>query len=118
MTGVGAIVRLLMLAACLVPFTSTRQAVAFALISPVAPAPNSTPNSPLPAPVSEEEETERSPEVAAKEKTRKSAPAASRPSAVSSWRLHAHPSTPRTSPTRSPSPIDPFSNGLGCPFRC
>jgi hypothetical protein len=113
MTGVGAIVRLLMLAACLVPFTSTRQAAVFALTSPVSPAPTS------PAPVSEEEETERLPEVAAKEKTRRSGPPAGRPSAVSARPPHAHPSTtPNTFPTRSPSPIDPFRNGLGCPFRC
>jgi hypothetical protein len=114
MTGAGAIVRLLMLGTCLVPFTSTRQAALFVSAPPVS----SAPTTPAPPP-SEEEETERGQEVTAKEKARRSAALASRPPAASARPLHANPvALPSKSPTRSPSPIDPFRNGLGCPFRC
>ena len=105
-----------MLVACLVPFTSARQAAAFAIASPVAPA---VPVTPTPAPVQEEEENEREEEAASKEKARTAPLPASRASTVSSQLLYAHPFTPHgTSATRSPSPVDPFRNGLGCPFRC
>jgi hypothetical protein len=113
MIRVGAIVRLLMLAACVVPFTSARQAAAFAPNSPAVPAPTS------PAPVQEEEDTQRQEEANGKEKARTPSPPPNRPSAASAQTLYSRPLTaPGTSPAPSPSPIDPFRNGLGCPFRC
>ena len=110
MGRVGAIVRFLLLGACLVPFSSTRQVVAF------VPAP---PTPAAPAPLPEEEETERGKEPAGKEKARRSAQPSGPKPAVFPARLHPHPTTAPTTPaTRSPHPIDPFRNGLGCPFRC
>ena len=112
MIRVGAIVRLLMLAACLVPFTSTRQASAAFALTPATPlAPT--------APIQEEEDTQRQEEANGKEKARTPSPPPNHPSAASAQSLYARPLTaPGTSPAPSPAPVDPFRNGLGCPFRC
>jgi hypothetical protein len=56
MTRVGVFVRLLMLVACLVPFTSPRQAAA--ALAPTPPA-APVPATPTPAPVQEEEDEGR-----------------------------------------------------------
>jgi hypothetical protein len=116
MTRVGVFVRLLMLVACLVPFTSPRQAAA--ALAPTPPA-TPVPATPTPTPLQEEEDTEREEEAAGKDKARTSPPPTHRPSVASAQALYAHPFTPPgTSSTSCPSPVDPFRNGLGCPFRC
>ncbi len=117
MAQLGAIVRLLMLVACLVPFTSARQAVsAFAPFVPLTPL--AAGSSEAPAPVSEEDD-ER--ETAGKE--RLSASSRQRPAVrehvgdlqTSHASRHAHPVGVRTKPT---VPVDHFRNGLGTPYRC
>jgi hypothetical protein len=112
MVRIGLVVRVLMLATCLVPFTSPRQASAVVPTSVPAPA--------LPTPIGgQEEEVERGEEAAAKEAARTTHPvphrlsAPVRPSASSS--AH-HRRTP--SPVPTPVPLDPFRNGLGSPYRC
>ena len=112
MTRVGAIVRLLMLLACAVPFTSARQAWA-------ATNPRAANTAPTPfIPIQEEEDTEREESAGGKEKARTSPPSR-HPRAVRSQPLH-----PGRAPkllavvTSCPAPADPFRNGLGCPFRC
>ena len=113
MTRVGVIVRLLMLLACAVPFTSARQA--WAAINPKA----ATPASPAPfVPIQEEEDTEREEAAGGKEKARTSPPP-HHPRAVRFQTLHSgHAPRLLTVIPTSPAPIDPFRNGLGCPFRC
>ena len=112
MSRLGAIVRFLMLAACLVPFTNTRQAVgAFAPLVPLAPA----------APASEApvggEDDERETDV----KGRLATAGRHRPPAreLTGTLPPAHalnlPSRVRPTP---PVPADPFRNGLGTPYRC
>ena len=113
MARIGAIVRLLMLAAGLVPFTSTRQAVAFLSTQPTSSAAPTAPAS-----VPEEEETERGKEPAGKEKARKFAPP-SRPASPPRRPVYSRPSACHAAlAIASPALIDPFRNGLGCPFRC
>jgi hypothetical protein len=112
MTRIGAIVRLLMLLACAVPFTSARQA--WATMNPrtanTAPAPF--------VPIQEEEDTEREEAAGGKEKVRTSPPP-HHPRAVRTQTLHAgHAPRLLTVIPTSPAPLDPFRNGLGCPFRC
>jgi hypothetical protein len=111
MTRVGAIVRLLMLLACAVPFTSARQA--WAAINPKAAAP-----APF-VPIQEEEDTEREETAGGKEKARTSPPPSQRPRVARFQTLHSgHAPRLLTVIPTSPAPIDPFRNGLGCPFRC
>jgi hypothetical protein len=114
MTRVGAIVRLLMLLACAVPFTSARQA--WAAINPKAAGPAS----PAPfVPVQEEEDTEREEAAGGKEKARTPPPPSHRPRAARSQPLYCGQAPLLLAvATSSPAPIDPFRNGLGCPFRC
>jgi hypothetical protein len=101
-----------MLAACLVPFTSARQAVAAFALTPATPLAPSVP-------IQEEEDAERQQEVNGKDKVRTPPPPPNRPSAAAAQTLYARPITaPGTSPAPCPCPIDPFRNGLGCPFRC
>lgn len=106
-----------MLAACLVPFTSARQAVsAFAPFVPLSPL--AAGNSEAPTPAGEEDD-ER--ETAGKE--RLSASARHRPAVheqvgdlrTSHASRHAHPVGVRTKPL---VPVDHFCNGLGTPYRC
>ena len=113
MSRLGAIVRYLMLAACLVPFTNTRQAAG--ALAPLVPLTPVAPAADFPA---GEEDDER--ETDAKEHA---APAKHRPPAreltdllppACAAHLH-HPSRVRTTP---PVAADPFRNGLGTPYRC
>jgi hypothetical protein len=115
MVRFGAFVRFLMLIACLVPFTSTRQALALAPFVPLTPlAP--TNEAPTPAP---EEDDER--ETDGKERF----------PAQAKYRLpirelidqlpqtHAsHRRFPPRARTTPPVAADPFRNGLGSPYRC
>jgi hypothetical protein len=109
MARFGAIVRLFMLAACLVPFTSSRHAAAFLPISPDL--------SPAPIPVQEEEETQRDKDTPGTE-GRRSAPPPCHASAVSVRQVYPPPFPTGPVAPRSPAPVDPFRNGLGCPIRC
>jgi hypothetical protein len=109
------LIRLLMLITCVVPFTSTRQAMAAVALN--------TPDTALPlppsVPIQEEEDTEREEEVTGKEKARSSPLPSHRTRAARGHNLYAHPTTRfHRVITSSPSPLDPFRNGLGCPFRC
>ena len=116
MVRFGAIVRFLMLAVCLVPFTSARQAAA--ALAPYVPAAPGGPLNEAPVPVSEEDderETGSKERLAAQAKHRP----ATRERVGSSTGAHtAHPS--RLSPvcTKPPVAVDPFRNGLGSPYRC
>ena len=116
MTRFGAIVRLLMLFACLVPAAGTRKAVAapLGLPAPIAPAPV--------APAEEEDTRQQSgEETACKEKLRYrvshflvARPFTEHPPIT----LASRPTRTHVVPCPAPSPADPFRNGLGCPFRC
>jgi hypothetical protein len=118
MTRLCATVRLLMVAACLVPFTSARQVEgALAPVIPLAPSP---PTNEAPAPVREEDENQR--ETDGKERLQASQAQrrtpireqiASPPSAHASHRTRF--SEVQVSP---PVPVDHFRNGLGSPYRC
>ncbi len=112
MPGIAFIVRLLMLAACLVPFTSTRQAGALLALAPTVPYQST------PAP--QEDDSERT-EQAGREKDRSSRPRL----APRSSSLQIHPVLPPASPhnqrvkaVAAPAPVDHFRNGLGSPYRC
>src|SRR5438067_2120531 len=105
----GAIVRLLMLVVCLVPFSSPRQAAAALAPSSPAPAPAS--------PTSEEDDSEREELQAAGAKD-KLKPRAAHPPVAHSAAEHppftlSDPAPPR--PQACPSPADPFRNGLYSP---
>jgi hypothetical protein len=114
MTQLGVIVRLLMLVACLVPFTSIRQAAAVLAVRTSAPIQN--------APAPQEDDSERT-EQAGREKERITRPRVDHRSG--SGRMFCllspvgsmNPTTaPRALPT--PPPLDHFRNGLGTPYRC
>ena len=115
MVRFGALVRFLMLAACLVPFTSARQAMTLAPFVPFTPlAP--TNEAPTPAP---EEDDERETDV----KERLSAQSKHRPPfrQLIDQFPNAHASHRRFPPrvcTTPPVAADPFRNGLGSPYRC
>lgn len=112
MTQLGAIVRLIMLAACLVPFTNIRQVGAVLAFKPALPVQT--------APQPQEDDSEREEEVS---KLR-----------VSNLRLEKQlpddqllytlPPILSLGPPAgwatcsAPSPLDPFRNGLGSPYRC
>jgi hypothetical protein len=106
------IFQLLMIAACLVPFTSTRQAGALLALAPTTPLQN--------APAPQEDDSERS-EQAGREKDRSSRP---RPNlrSCSVQILHVLPPAPaQNRPVKAlpaPAPLDHFRNGLGSPYRC
>ena len=112
MSRIGFIVRLLMLAACFVPFTSTRQAGALLALAPTVPIQN--------APAPQEDDSERTQQVG-REKDRSSRPRLN----PNSWSLrispfpsltHSH-NRPATA-VSAPVPLDHFRNGLGSPYRC
>src|SRR5262245_54519323 len=113
MTRLGLIVRLLMLAACLVPFTSTRQAGALLALAPSAPTQN--------APASQEDDTGREEESSGKEKQKASRPRLEH-HASSCQYPERIPVIASLSPPQKPSidvrPVDHFRNGLGSPYRC
>jgi hypothetical protein len=112
MTPVAVIVRLLMLVACAVPCTSTRMAVA-------ATPPPGAPSQSAPIVPTEEEDTEREEQNAGKEKLRTHAsPSQFRRASQSAPVNPLSGSAIRTVIPSSPSPADPFRNGLGTPFRC
>ncbi|MBA4066091.1 MAG: hypothetical protein C0501_20705 [Isosphaera sp.] len=121
MSRFGAVVRLLMLSACLVPFTSPRQASAALALAP-------PPAAPIPAPADgpvehesiPEDDTEREEQAKNRQAARGAHPAPGGPSAPG-----AGPAFPTISPTLLPPPAapprvaaDPFRNGLGSPYRC
>ena len=114
MNRVGAIVCFLMLAACLVPFTNTRQAAgALAPFVPLAPA----------TPASEAAGGEEDDAREADAKERLGAQAKHRPLVreLIDTLPPAHAAhLPFTSRVRATPPVaaDPFRNGLGTPYRC
>ncbi|MCI0701600.1 MAG: hypothetical protein L0241_11005 [Planctomycetia bacterium] len=118
MTRLCAIVRLLMVATCLVPFTSARQAEG--ALAPVIPLAPSAPMSEAPAPVREEDENER--ETDGKERlqaahTQRRAPVREQIATLPS--THASHRTRFSEVQVSPIvPVDHFCNGLGSPYRC
>ena len=116
MAHAGAIIRVLMLLLCVVPFASARQAgSAFAPILPRLPL---APVSGAPAPVEEEDEretSERQERLHANSRQR----AFSR-TWVGNQLIKRHPlSAPQVSARpAAPFDADPFRNGLGSPYRC
>ena len=106
----GVIVQFFMLAACLVPFTSTRQAGALLALAPTVPIQS--------APTPQEDDSERV-EPAGRDKERLS-------------RLDSRAGSARVQRTIAPNtqpnpalkslaarvPVDHFRNGLGSPYLC
>ena len=115
MASVGAIVRFLMLAVCLMPFTSIRQAAG--ALAPHVPLTLGGPVNEAPAPVSEEDD-----ERETDGKQRPTAPAKHRPAAreqtASLPRVHTALTSRPSCERRTPRAADPFRNGLGSPYRC
>ena len=113
MSRFGAIVRFLMLAGCLVPFTNTRQAAgAFAPMVPLAPGTATE------APGGEEDD-ERETDA----KDHLTAPSRHRPPVreltdVLPPCCNAHLNSPSRVRATPPVAADPFRNGLGTPYRC
>jgi hypothetical protein len=112
MSRIGFIVQLFMIAACLVPFTSTRQAGALLALAPTVPIQS--------APAPQEDDTERT-EQAGREKDRSSRPRLNVRS-CSVQILHVLPPAPSqirlVKALPAPAPLDHFRNGLGSPYRC
>jgi hypothetical protein len=110
MTRFGFIVRTLMLAACVVPFTSTRQAGALLALAPTAPIQT--------APAPQEDDSERSEQVGKVRLTRLRL----------DHRLGARGFVQLLPPVHRPQsriktmarslPVDHFNNGLGSPYLC
>jgi hypothetical protein len=109
-------VRLLMLVACLVPFSGARQAVAaVAPLVPLAPLAPSGPEAPAPLEEDDERETDGKERLGASARHRPAARehVATLPATHVARRavaLHV-----RTTPL---VPVDHFRNGLGTPYRC
>lgn len=112
MTRFGFIVRLFMFSACLVPFTSTRQAEALLALAPTAPIQT--------APAPQEDDSERV-EQAGREKERTTRPRLGLLSG-NDRAPHLVPLAPRfkhrLKAIAGPAPLDHFRNGLGSPYRC
>jgi len=113
MTQLGYTVRFLMLAACLVPFTSIRQVGAILALKPAVPTQT--------APLSQEDDTEREEQPGSRERAshlRLDGPLPDQ----QLLSVLAPVLTPDSSDSRSarpaPAPLDPFRNGLGSPYRC
>lgn len=113
MTRAGTIVRIVMIAACLVPFTNIRQVGAALAFKPTLPVQT--------APTSEEDDSEREEQAGSRERAVQ--PRLDRNecdqralfvfppgSTLALFRL------PGTLPVSSP--LDHFHNGLGSPYRC
>lgn len=113
MLRVGAIVRFLMLAVCLAPWASARQAGA--ALAPNLPLTPGAPFTEAPVPVGEEDD-ERETDA----KQRSAAHAKARPATRGGgFGAPAARSAPRALPRATPPvPVDPFRNGLGSPYRC
>jgi hypothetical protein len=119
---IGLVLRLVMVAACVVPLVGPRKLAATVGLPPL-PA---CPACPLPvapvAPVGEEEESQRQEEA----KERAANPRADRQPSRPRFSSDRHPvatySAQAITTTRSshspPAPADPFRNGLGSPYRC
>jgi hypothetical protein len=110
MARVARIVQLFMLAACVMTFTSARQAGALLGLRPIAPIQN--------APAPQEDDSEKTEEIG-RAKDRASRP---RIDSCSNRVLHLLPplvcAAPRQEPVTAPTPVDHFRNGLGSPYRC
>jgi hypothetical protein len=113
MTHLGFVIRLLMLAVCLVPFTNIRQVGAILALKPVAPAQT--------APMSQEDDSEREEQPGGRERASHLRLEGQLPDEQLLYVLPpvliAGASTIRSA-RRAPSPLDPFRNGLGSPYRC
>jgi hypothetical protein len=113
MTHLGFVVRLLMLAACLVPFTNIRQVGAILALKSVVPTQT--------APMSQEDDSEREEQPSGRERA---AHLRVEGQSLDEQLLYVLPPilTAGSSVARSarpaPSPLDPFRNGLGSPYRC
>ena len=112
MKRLGFIVQLFMLAACLVPFTSTRQAGALLALAPTVPVQN--------APAPQEDDSERV-EQAGRDKDRASrlrldacAGSIRVPQAIPPIHRQNSQATARAGYVT----VDHFHNGLGSPYRC
>ncbi len=116
MTKVGAIVRFLMLVACLLPFNSPRQASAALTPTPAGAPLSNTPASPDP----DDDDTDGEEQTDSKEKARGTHSCSERPVGGIRLFLSFVSLTPscRAKPNQTPVPFDHFLNGLGCPFRC
>lgn len=114
----GAIVRFLMLAVCLVPFTSAQQAAgALAPLVPVVPAPVGD----APAPVGEEDEERETEDGKGGREGHAAQHQHRAPVRELIDRLppaHAFGSHLTSTRTTPPVTADPFRNGLGTPYRC
>lgn len=116
MTRIGAILRLLAILLCLVPFTSARQArMAFAPPLPLIPV---APENETPAPDSEEDDEREAADARERLLTRSHhRPTAGHPIDVLPLPRASHaPAAPER--PASPRAADPFRNGLGSPYRC
>ena len=113
MTRFGFIVRLFMMAACLVPFTSTRQVGALLALAPTAPTQN--------APAPQEDDSERSEQIG-REKDRSSRPRLDSrlglQCIICSRSRSIHRIESPVEAGAGPAPVDPFRNGLGSPYLC
>jgi hypothetical protein len=104
----GLALRLLLAAACVLPFTGVSAAAAF-----LAPTPGST--APV-VPVGEEDEREKD-EAAKGAAAQERQARATRPGYRPLRPVPRPVSGPTSGPSR-PTAADPFRNGLGTPFRC
>lgn len=110
MSRIGFIVKVFMLVACIVPFTSTRQAGALLALNPTVPVQN------VPAP--QEDDSERSEQLGKVRMARLRL----------DYRLSARGLVHLLPPVHRPQcsiktmgralPVDHFNNGLGSPYRC
>jgi hypothetical protein len=114
MAHLGLIVRLIMLAACLVPFTNIRQVGAILAHKPAAPSQT------MPA-QQEEDDSEREEQAGSKERAAHPRLERQLPSEqlldVLPPILTLGPAAGRVARS-APTPLDPFRNGLGSPYRC
>jgi hypothetical protein len=118
----GTVIRLLMIAACSVPLASAWQMPALALpcVDSLDPA---VPFVPTHEEEKDEEDSERAQGAAGNHQLRPPTPQSHRyshrPRSARITDFCVSPAGRHLSgPARSPSPLDPFRNGLGCPFRC
>ena len=110
MSRIGFIVKVFMLVACIVPFTSTRQAGALLALNPTVPVQN------VPAP--QEDDSERSEQVGKIRITRLRLDHRLGVRGLVHLLPPVHrPQSPIETISRS-LPVDHFNNGLGSPYRC
>jgi hypothetical protein len=131
MSWAGALVRLLMLGTCLVPFTSPRQAAAvLALPNPAPDPPPAGPQGLVGSQQHPEEDVLQEGGRGGKQRVgvkQVGGSCAARPAAPTHdpaptrLVLPAFPARPPVGaphPGPAPRPTDPFRNGLGAPYRC